>query len=196
VEVSSQQSDGSPPASPTGYTPPKVTVTGPSSEKPKNIRPFLHPTVSRLRSTTPLASRTPSAGSIGTLNSHLGVSSPASHFSALSPTSSQSDLPNTHPQPNAQLASDEREVFRWSQLRNISDLVYGKHAHKAAAVLGTQITGSPTVIATNGLICIGTDTGRILVFDFKQNLQCVCAPPGICQYQAKKTVVTHVLQLR
>ncbi|KAI0684733.1 Golgi CORVET complex core vacuolar protein 8-domain-containing protein [Cytidiella melzeri] len=135
------------------------------------MRPFLHPTVSRLRSTTPQASRSPSVGSVGTLNSQLGISTPASHFSALSPTSSQSDLPQAHTQQTAQTPT-EREVFRWSQLLNISDLIYGKHAQKAAAVLGTPVTGSPTVLAANGLICIGTDTGRILVFDFKQNLKC------------------------
>jgi hypothetical protein len=30
------------------------------------------------------------------------------------------------------------------------------------------------VMAANGLICIGTESGRILVFDFKQTLRCIC----------------------
>ena len=142
------------------------------------VRPFLHPTVSRLRSTTPQASRTPSVGSVGTMNSHLGLSTPASHFSALSPDSSQSDLPKVHAQQTELRSAEEREVFRWSQLRNISELIYGHHAQKVASLLGTPHTGSPTALAANGLVCIGTDTGNIFVFDFKQNLKCVCSPPG------------------
>ncbi|KAI0339881.1 hypothetical protein BDW22DRAFT_1335468 [Trametopsis cervina] len=157
--------------------PPKVVVSGPPTSEPKMLRPFLHPTVSRLRSITPQASRSPSVGSVGTVNSHLELSTPTSHFSALSPASSQSDLPHARTQQANQNTPEEREVFRWSQLRSISDLIYGKQAQKAAAVLGTPITGSPTVLAANGLICIGTDQGLILVFDFKQNLKCVCAPP-------------------
>jgi len=30
------------------------------------------------------------------------------------------------------------------------------------------------VLAANGLICVGTQTGHIVVFDFKQNLKCIC----------------------
>lgn len=144
------------------------------------MRPFLHPTISRLRSITPQASRSPSVGSLGTVNSYLGLSTPASHFSALSPTSSQSNLPDAPvPQLDRAAEEEEREVFRWSQLRSISELIYGQHAQKAAAILGTPNVGSPTVLAANGLICIGTDTGTIVVFDFKQNLKCVCIPPGM-----------------
>ncbi|XP_006461129.1 hypothetical protein AGABI2DRAFT_221648 [Agaricus bisporus var. bisporus H97] len=42
-------------------------------------------------------------------------------------------------------------------------------------VLGTQRFESPTVLAANGYVCIGTSDGKILVYDFRQNLQCVCA---------------------
>lgn len=186
--MSSDRSGVSSPTSPSDYmSHPKVVISGPSTSEPKAMRPFLHPTVSRLRSTTPQASRTPSVGSVGTLNSHLGLSTPASHFSALSPTSSQSEA---HAQQPARNVAEEREVFRWSQLRDIGNLVYGHHAQKAAAVMGTPLTGSPTVLAANGLICIGTDTGQILVFDFKQNLKCVCTPPG----RSKVRNETHVFK--
>ncbi|KAH9972466.1 Golgi CORVET complex core vacuolar protein 8-domain-containing protein [Lactifluus volemus] len=38
-------------------------------------------------------------------------------------------------------------------------------------------------MAANGFICIGTQSGRILVFDFKQTLRCICGDPA-----AKTTV--------
>ena len=34
----------------------------------------------------------------------------------------------------------------------------------------TTNLGTPTGMAANGLICVGTETGFIYVFDFKQNL--------------------------
>ncbi|EKM54684.1 uncharacterized protein PHACADRAFT_96976 [Phanerochaete carnosa HHB-10118-sp] len=138
------------------------------------MRPFLHPTVSRLRSTTPQASRTSSVTSVGTIDSKLGISTPASHFSALSPTSSQSNLPEAPTHAHDAPSQDEREVFRWSQLRNITELLYQKHGQKIANLIGAPNFGSPTVLAANGLICVGTNSGRILVFDFKQNLKCIC----------------------
>ncbi|KAI0084881.1 hypothetical protein BDY19DRAFT_471275 [Irpex rosettiformis] len=180
VDLSSDQSAEASSPSTTDYlSPPKVVISGPPVVELKAMRQFLHPTVSRLRSTTPQASRASSVGSVGTLNSHLGLSTPASHFSALSPESSQSDLPKAHAQRTDQATTEEREVFRWSQLRSVSELVYGHHAQKVASILGTPHTGSPTVLAANGSICIGTDTGNVLVFDFKQNLKCVCSPPGM-----------------
>jgi len=41
-------------------------------------------------------------------------------------------------------------------------------------MLGASTVGAPTVMAANGLICIGTESGRVLVFDFKQTLRCIC----------------------
>jgi hypothetical protein len=41
-------------------------------------------------------------------------------------------------------------------------------------VLGTQRFESPTVLAANGYVCVGTSDGKILVYDFRQNLQCLC----------------------
>jgi hypothetical protein len=41
-------------------------------------------------------------------------------------------------------------------------------------VLGTQKFESPTVLVANGYVCVGTSDGKILVYDFRQNLQCLC----------------------
>jgi vacuolar protein sorting-associated protein 8 len=72
----------------------------------------------------------------------------------------------------------EREVFRWTRLRNIEDHIHTRHAAKASAVLGAEDAGAPTVLAANGFICVGTESGRVFVFDFKQSLKCVCGTPS------------------
>ncbi|KAI0373910.1 hypothetical protein BV20DRAFT_1049354 [Pilatotrama ljubarskyi] len=141
-------------------------------------RPYLHPSISRLRSMTPQPSRTPSAASAVTLQSHLHESSSAapSHFSALSRSSSATNLSTHFARGDVTPARTvpPREVLRWTHLRIIGEYIYAGPTSKASSVLGTQSYGSPTVLAANGLICIGTDTGRVLVFDFKQSLKCIC----------------------
>ncbi|KAI0775842.1 Golgi CORVET complex core vacuolar protein 8-domain-containing protein [Trametes elegans] len=140
-------------------------------------RPYLHPSISRLRSVTPQPSRVPSAASAATLHSHLheSVSAAPSHFSALSRSSSVTNLSAhvAHGEATSARSQPDREVLRWTQLRLIGEHIYAGTS-KASSLLGAQSSGSPTVLAANGLICIGTDTGRVLVFDFKQNLKCVC----------------------
>ncbi|EEB95823.1 hypothetical protein MPER_05150 [Moniliophthora perniciosa FA553] len=68
----------------------------------------------------------------------------------------------------------EQNVFHWTELRNISHHIYSSYSSKASSMLGAA-SGSPTVLAANGLICIGTDDGKICVYDFKQTLKCICA---------------------
>ncbi|KAH9054311.1 Golgi CORVET complex core vacuolar protein 8-domain-containing protein [Lactarius vividus] len=148
------------------------------------LRPFLHPTISRLRSYTPHASPTSSATSAP--SAFRGVSPVPSSFSTLSPGSSSAHLPGAEkhdfPQSNGHIL-DSREVFRWTQLRALGTHVFALPSSKAQAVLGAAAVGTPTVLAANGLICVGMDNGRILVFDFKQTLKCVCGNP-----ETEKTV--------
>ncbi|OCH93775.1 hypothetical protein OBBRIDRAFT_724115 [Obba rivulosa] len=157
------------------FTSPKMVETHPTSLKLSP--PFLHPTISRLRSTTPQASRIPSNDSVGTLYSHTreDESGEPSHFSALSRTSSSLHLlASPAIGDSKQDISRNHDVFRWTQLRVIDEYLYSNQPQKASALLGTQSPGSPTVLAANGLICIGTDTGKVLVFDFQQKLRCIC----------------------
>ncbi|KAJ7096273.1 Golgi CORVET complex core vacuolar protein 8-domain-containing protein [Mycena epipterygia] len=161
-------------------TPPRVGSPGMNGSPSKMLaRPFLHPNVSRLRSYTP-GSRPVSSASIGTLGSHFfDASSPSpSHFSAMSRMSSLSNLhtPSSSEAPAGlrDPAAAAREVFRWTQLRNITHHLYAPKAGKASSLLGPSSLGAPTVVAANGLICIGTDNGTICVYDFKQSLKCVC----------------------
>ena len=145
--------------------------------RPPSARPYLHPSISRLRSITPQPSRTSSAASGMTPHSHLheSMSAAPSHFSALSRSSSVTNLSTqfAHQEDSSPLSSQPpQEVLRWTQLRNIGGHLYTGQGPKASALLGTH--GSPTVLVANGLICVGTDTGRVLVFDFKQTLKCIC----------------------
>ncbi|KAI0245579.1 hypothetical protein BJV78DRAFT_1107102, partial [Lactifluus subvellereus] len=72
-----------------------------------------------------------------------------------------------------------RSVFRWTHLRALEPHLFARSSNKAQAVLGAPGAGAgaPTVMAANGLICIGTEGGRVLVFDFKQTLMCICGDP-------------------
>lgn len=158
-------------------------MVSPMGTPPKLPKPFIHPTISRLRSHIPEASNVPSSSSAGTFQSrHFDswVSPSHSHFSEISRSSSPFNVATTsdaQPLANGH-AHSEREAFRWTQLRNVGHHIYAKSSHKASAVLGSIALGSPTVLAANGLICIGTDSGRVFVFDFKQTLRCICGNDG------------------
>jgi hypothetical protein len=133
--------------------------------------PFLLPSVSRLRS---FASRSPRSEVNhylpADISTAVGFSSPPSHVSDIS----RSSTPGTSKGTWKGYRKVEREVFRWTVLQNAGNQLYGKRPSKAAIVLGASNLGSPTVLAANGLICVGTDAGRIFVFDFKQTLLGIC----------------------
>ncbi|KAF8070487.1 Golgi CORVET complex core vacuolar protein 8-domain-containing protein [Lyophyllum atratum] len=154
----------------------------PGSNRPvKLARPFLHPNVSRLRSYTPRSSWLTSNDSGMTSNSHPadGVSSSPSHFSSMSRMSSRSNLhahltSENKDAPASHTSHSERDVFKWTELRNISEHIYNSLTQKLSSVLGAPLVGTPTALAANGLICVGTDQGKICVYDFKQTLRCIC----------------------
>ncbi|KAH9988437.1 Golgi CORVET complex core vacuolar protein 8-domain-containing protein [Russula compacta] len=178
---------------PNGAAPPALLTQ--TAAAAKFSPSFLHPNISRLRSYMPHASPTPSATATATSASSAlrGISpSPVpSSFSTLSPGSSSSahlpalpipdgaekyDFANGH---GHDRPSDVREVFRWTQLRALGTHLFARNpSNKAQAVLGAPAVGAPTVMTANGFICIGTESGRILVFDFKQTLRCICGDPA------------------
>ncbi|KAF7288694.1 Lateendosome to vacuole transport-family protein [Mycena chlorophos] len=155
-------------------TPPRVDSPAfPNSPSRPLARPFLHPHVSRLRSSTP-GSRPVSVASIGSIGSHFFDASPSETPSRVSSVS------NIHTPASSDVFmsragnANERQVFRWTQLRNIMLQMYPPKTGKASSLLGASALGTPTVLAANGLVCIGTDGGLIAVYDFKQSLKCVC----------------------
>jgi hypothetical protein len=88
-------------------------------------------------------------------------------------------------QANGHDPSDEREVFRWAQLHALGAHLPARHtSNKVQAILGSSAVGAPMVMAANGLICIGTENGRILVFDFKQTLRCICGDTSSGAFRA------------
>lgn len=175
-------SDASPVLSLTPLTPPSRTLSPAMlGRSPKLNRPFLHPTVSRLRSFTPRQdSPTPSdrVSSPFSQSSQLfEAQSPSpSHLSSISRTSSASNFaPSSSGKAQAGSGNpSDRQVFKWSELHAITHQLFSKASQKASSVLGKASYGNPTVLAANGFICLGLEDGRIVVFDFKQTLKAVC----------------------
>lgn len=129
----------------------------------------LHPSVSRLRSFAPgMVPRTSSDISLVTEQTPPGATSFTSHFSSMSQTSSLL-APN-----EATDKPKEREVFKWTELSGITQHFTARPSQKAISVLGARTASRPTVLAANGLICVGTEDGSVHVFDFTQTLKCVC----------------------
>ncbi|KAG8917008.1 Vacuolar protein sorting-associated protein 8 [Tulasnella sp. 417] len=181
-DQASSELPGTPPQnkSPTGLQPP-IETSGP---KLTPNRPYLHPTVSRLRSITPQqVSQLPSSSSVATLRSTTGlaVSPSPSHFSAISRASSYADEKSVSGASEAQASDSDvdtkpikaKDAFRWTELKIVSDYIFQTTSQKASAVLGTS-WGTPTVMASNGFICVGTDRGLVVVFDFRQQFKCIC----------------------
>ncbi|GJJ06418.1 hypothetical protein Clacol_000609 [Clathrus columnatus] len=87
---------------------------------------------------------------------------------SLSGTSSPTAIMNSSDE--VMKRSLKREVFRWTSLKDLGQHIFAK---KVTSILGSSF-GEPTVLAVHGLICIGTDRAYALVFDFKQELICIC----------------------
>jgi len=142
-------------------------------------QPFLHPTVSRLRSFTPHRPSHPTTSSVASYQSnHLEGNLSPSHFSAISRASSISlrhsvTASHTSTELRSEALVESREAFRWTKLQVVGSQIFSTRSQKASAVLGSS-WGTPTVLAANGLICIGTDQGRVLIFDFRQQFKFVC----------------------
>lgn len=169
--------------------PPPVLLLAPLHSSGVPAEPFLLPSVSRLRS---FASRSPRID----VNHNLpadssvvtGFVSPPSRISDIS----RSSTPGAGKAAWRGYLKVEREVFRWTVLQNAGNRLYRNRPSKAAIVLGASNLGSPTVLAANGLICVGTDAGRVFVFDFKQTLLGICGGDASGCYLLA-LCVSHVL---
>lgn len=191
-------SEDSPSNSSSGpLTPPsRVSSPGLKASYFKSARPFLHPTVSRLRSYTPQASGNFHDESLASSHSHLfdGISPSPSHFSSISRVSSASNLQIADPSNGETI----HEVFRWTELQAIMQTIYRNLSPKVSNLLGTSSLGRPTVLAANGLICTGTDDGKVVVHGFKQSLICICESnvQGIFILLRTGTHLSNLISLR
>ncbi|KAF8633263.1 hypothetical protein AX17_004439 [Amanita inopinata Kibby_2008] len=171
----------------------KCTVNVVQQSRPPH--PFLHPSVSRLRSFTPgsVSLTSSDVSSVSAQSPPTGALSVSSHFSSMSRESSRSVLRVRTPDVDerdlsGRHANEAREVFKWADLASITHHFYPPQSQKVTSVLGIPPTRSPTVLAANGLICVGADDGTVHVYDFKQTLKCIC---GI-DLQAKEKAVGRV----
>jgi len=94
---------------------------------------------------------------------------------------------SNHPlnSPSIVIGSDSHEIpsngiFRWASLRRITRKIYSapKKSHPTAIISSANssantILGLPTVIATSGVIVVGTAKGWAMVFDYASNLKTV-----------------------
>jgi hypothetical protein len=174
----------SPPAM-SSFLPNGAYLSTPSKLSPS----FLHPSTSRLRSYMTHASPVTSVTSPNSPLHRISPSPAPSSFT-LSPGSSSAHLPlgaagkRDLSQANGHDSSNACEVFRWAQLHSLGTHLSARHpSNKVQAMLGASAVGAPLVMAANGLICIGTESGRILVFDFKQTLRCICGDPSSGAFQ-------------
>lgn len=173
-------SEDSPSISSSGPSTPPSHISSPGSKASyfKLARPFLHPTVSRLRSYNPQASSKDHDANVASSHSHLfdGTYPSSSRFSSMSRISSMSNLQtaSSAKQDDAFNGETVHQVFKWTELQAIMQIIFTKLSPKASGLLGASSLGRPTVMAANGLICTGTDDGKVVVHDFKQSLICIC----------------------
>lgn len=155
-------------------------------------RPAAHPQISRLRSTSTQLQRFPSSSSHSTFfdrarrgapndsnsNSGFDLMSRVSSISNLnevlldnSDTNSNAEASTSTTAPTSILYKAPTDTFKWSPLRRISQRIYPPIS---SLKNGTQSIGVPTVLAVSGIIAVGTTKGWVMIFDFAQNLRCMC----------------------
>lgn len=134
---------------------------------------YLLPSISRLRSSLQSSSlQTSSAGLAADQTLSLILPTSGSELASISRTSSRSNMDEM--KSAAANVTPKMDSFKWTRLRNVGELLFKKQPEKATAILGTLPYGLPTVLAVNNFICLGTSLGKVLVFDFKQQLIYVC----------------------
>jgi vacuolar protein sorting-associated protein 8 len=171
IHVQSALSDTPSSAPSSTFSPNLASSLLPGTPTMKFAKSYLHPAISRLRSSPSQGSSLRSSATPAQSISNELSPPESSHFSALSRDNpSALDLHKDHEEDS----EPEREVFHWTHLGGVSNLLFAQRTLKVSSILGSPDLGSPTVLAANGLICIGTYTGLITVFDFKQTLKCVC----------------------
>ncbi|KAA1137653.1 Vacuolar protein sorting-associated protein 8 [Puccinia graminis f. sp. tritici] len=77
-------------------------------------------------------------------------------------------------------------IFRWASLRRITQKIYSvpRRLHPSTIVSSANspsntLLGLPTVIATSGVIVVGTAKGWAMVFDYASNLKCVLGSDAV-----------------
>ncbi|GAA5929442.1 CORVET complex membrane-binding subunit VPS8 [Sporobolomyces koalae] len=101
------------------------------------------------------------------------------------------EAPSNGPPSTASPHQPAVKTIKWSPLKRISSRLSPPTTAGTGTGLGVGIgsQGSPTVMAVSGIIAIGTTKGWCLVFDFGQNLRCVCGTEAIVKECGAVTAV-------
>ncbi|GAA5893311.1 hypothetical protein JCM6882_008001 [Rhodosporidiobolus microsporus] len=103
---------------------------------------------------------------------------------------SSSDLPTGTPASNASSMGlidgvpPPARAVKWSSLKRIAGRAFPSHSAQGvsqAEQMAKSAMGQPTVMAISGLVAVGTNRGWVMVFDFSQNLRCVCGTEAIAR---------------
>ncbi|GAA5896988.1 hypothetical protein JCM5296_002675 [Sporobolomyces johnsonii] len=114
------------------------------------------------------------------------------NISRRSSTSNLFELPSASELPTASAsnasstaaAPPPTRTIKWSSLKRISSRLYlpaGQGGVSHAEAMAKSAMGTPTVMAVSGVVAVGTSKGWVMVFDFGQNLRCVCGTEGIAK---------------
>lgn len=159
-------------------------------------RPAIHPQISRLRSSQGGAShqRFPSISSYTTAHTRPGArpfSPSSSQFDVLSRRSSASNVLDgpspalsvlfSSPPSSVVNAGQQTSPIKWQPLKRLSARMLSPKLPLPSLAQPTtpSALGRPSAIAASGVICIGTDAGWTLVFDYSQVLRCICGTESI-----------------
>ncbi|KAI5478318.1 late endosome to vacuole transport-related protein [Pseudohyphozyma bogoriensis] len=190
---------------PTGQLTPSNSIPDSLASAAFPRRPVGHPQIARLRSAQLQHPRIPSASTqLSAFECQTVEDRPASStFDLRSRRSSLSNLPDTltfdspdasTPPPSSSVGRTPSETFKWTPLRRISTRIYppstkGGAGFTSAGAAHAGLMGTPTVLAVNGIVAMGTSKGWVLVFDFSQNLRCVCGTEAIAKEAGEVTAV-------
>ncbi|KDE07693.1 hypothetical protein MVLG_02152 [Microbotryum lychnidis-dioicae p1A1 Lamole] len=101
-------------------------------------------------------------------------------------------------------AASSDAPIKWTALKRISQSIYPpsstttkSHGSNGSAIVGLTsmnaasagLIGRPTTLAVSSIVAIGTDKGWVRVFDFAQNLKCVCGSETISKEAGPVTSV-------
>ncbi|GAA5921472.1 hypothetical protein JCM1841_005473 [Sporobolomyces salmonicolor] len=114
------------------------------------------------------------------------------NISRRSSTSNLFELPSASELPTASASNASStaaspppiRTIKWSPLKRISSRLYlptGQGGVSQAEAMAKSAMGTPTVMAVSGVVAVGTSKGWAMVFDFGQNLRCVCGTEGIAK---------------
>lgn len=91
---------------------------------------------------------------------------------------------NTASTSNKAINKSSNNTFKWSPLRRISTRIYPPPPPSLSSNNITHNLGEPTVLAVSGIIAIGTSKGWVQIFDFGQNLLCICGNESIGSFSS------------